>query len=102
MRSEKELKIISEDLKNEIEKLNILYNEEKNKQKNTEKELNELKIKYENKKNMIEKYIDNLSERLEITKEEFNEIENNNNFYLDEKTKQEILNEINQNLEMIN
>ena len=102
MRSEKELKIISEDLKNEIEKLNILYNEEKNKQKNTEKELNELKIKYENKKNMIEKYIDNLSERLEITKEEFNELENNNNFYLDEKTKQEILNEINQNLEMIN
>ena len=102
MRSEKELKIISEDLKNEIKKLNILYNEEKNKQKNTEKELNELKIKYENKKNMIEKYIDNLSERLEITKEEFNEIENNNNFYLDEKTKQEILNEINQNLEMIN
>ena len=45
MRSEKELKIISEHLKNEIEKLNILYNEQKNKQKNTEKELNELKIR---------------------------------------------------------
>ena len=101
MRNEKELKIILDDLKNEIEKLNILYNEEKNKKDDTEKELNILKINYENKKNLIGNYIDSLTEKLEVTKEEFNKIENNY-ICIDEKTKQEILNEINQNLEMIN
>ncbi len=101
MRNEKELKIILDDLKNEIEKLNILYNEEKNKKDDTEKKLNKLKINYENKKNLIGNYIDSLTEKLEVTKEEFNKIENNY-ICIDEKTKQEILNEINQNLEMIN
>ena len=101
MRNEKELKIILDDLKNEIEKLNILYNEEKNKKNDTEKELNLLKTNYENKKNLIGNYIDSLTKKLEVTKEEFNEIEKNY-ICIDEKTKQEILNEINQNLEMIN
>lgn len=101
MRNEKELKIVLDDLKNEIEKLNILYNEEKNKKNDTEKELNLLKDNYDNKKKLIGKYLDNLSEKLEVTKEEYNKIENNY-ICIDEKTKQEILNEINQNLEMIN
>ena len=101
MRNEKELKIILDDLKNEIEKLNILYNEEKNKKNDTEKELNLLKTNYENKKNLIGNYIDSITKKLEVTKEEFNEIEKNY-ICIDEKTKQEILNEINQNLEMIN
>ena len=101
MRNEKELKIVLDDLKNEIEKLNILYNEEKNKKNDTEKELNLLKTNYENKKNLIGNYIDSITKKLEVTKEEFNEIEKNY-ICIDEKTKQEILNEINQNLEMIN
>ena len=79
----------------------MLYNEEKNKKDVTEKEVNKLKINYENKKNLIGNYIDSLTEKLEVTKEEFNKIENNY-ICIDEKTKQEILNEINQNLEMIN
>ena len=58
----------------------------------------QIKNNYEIKKNLMQKYIEGITEKIDNTKEEFDEI-NNNFLFSDENLKNEILNEINNKLE---
>ena len=98
MRKEKEYeKIIEENNKKNKENINKI-NEFSIKNNQLENQINKLKNNYEIKKNLMQKYIEGITEKIDNTKEEFDEI-NNNFLFSDENLKNEILNEINNKLE---
>ena len=98
MRKEKEYeKIIEENNKKNKENINKI-NEINIKNNQLENQINKLKNNYEIKKNLMQKYIEGITEKIDNTKEEFDEI-NNNFLFSDENLKNEILNEINTKLE---
>lgn len=102
LRSENDLKAFIQNRNNELDKLTSLLNEQKNKTFDTEMELNLLKKEFENKKKLVDKYIQNINEKIENTKDIFDEKtninENNTNIEINDKIHQEILKEINNNL----
>ena len=80
-------------------------NEQRNKTYDTELQLNSLKKEFENKKLIVDKYIDNLNEKIENAKGIFDinnkDIISDDNYEIDDKTHDEILNQINTNLQFL-
>ena len=105
MRSENEMKKAIEENKGELDRLLNQLNEQKNKTYDTEIQLNSLKKEFENKKLIVDKYIDNLNEKIENAKGIFDinnkDIIDDDNYEIDDKTHDEILNQINTNLQFL-
>lgn len=105
MRSESEMKKGMEENKVELERLLSQLNEQKNKTYDTELQLSSLKKEFENKKLIVDKYIDNLNEKIENAKGLFDinnkDIIYDDNYEIDDKTHDEILNQINTNLQLL-
>jgi len=101
MRKEKDYQnIIEENNKKNKENL-VKINEYIQKNNELEDKINKLKNNYDIKKKLMQKYIDGLTEKIDNTKEEFEEY-NNNYLLTDEKLKNDILNDINIKLENLN
>ena len=105
MRSENEMEKAIEEKKGELERLLTQLNEQRNKTYDTELQLNSLKKEFENKKLIVDKYIDNLNEKIENAKGIFDinnkDIISDDNYEIDDKTHDEILNQINTNLQFL-
>ena len=105
MRSENEMEKAIEENKGELERLLTQLNEQRNKTYDTELQLNSLKKEFENKKLIVDKYIDNLNEKIENAKGIFDinnkDIISDDNYEIDDKTHDEILNQINTNLQFL-
>ena len=98
MRKEKNYeKIIQENNKKNKENIQKI-NEFVAKNNELNNKIIKLKNNYQIKKNLMQNYIDGLTQKIDNTKEEFDEI-NNNFLFSDENLKNEILNEINNKLE---